>query len=75
MTVMLMTQLKNVLSIYWVNYEFRIRLGGINLIMVNIILDHDKCQGSDCGVCAYVCPTNVFSIKENKNMCKFSSVL
>lgn len=36
------------------------------LITVNIILDHDGCQGSECGACAYVCPTNVFVIKENK---------
>ena len=36
------------------------------MITVNITLDQDKCQGSDCGVCAFVCPTNVFSIKKNK---------
>lgn len=29
-------------------------------------MNSDKCQGSKCGLCAYVCPTNVFVIKENK---------
>lgn len=38
----------------------------IILILVNIILDHEHCRGSNCGACAYVCPTNVFTIKGNK---------
>ena len=38
---------------------------GVNLNLVNITLNHDKCKGSECGICAYVCPTNVFVIKNN----------
>ena len=36
------------------------------MIMVEIELDKGKCKGSECGVCAYVCPTNVFVIKNKK---------
>jgi ferredoxin len=36
----------------------------IIVIMVNITLDNDQCRGSHCGACAYICPTNVFVIKE-----------
>lgn len=43
---------------------FKIKV--IILITVNITLNHAECQGSKCGACAYVCPTNVFVIKENK---------
>ncbi len=38
----------------------------IILIIVDIKLDHDQCCGTNCGACAYVCPTNVFVIKENR---------
>jgi len=30
--------------------------------MIDIILDQNRCQGSKCGKCAYVCPNNVFTI-------------
>ena len=30
--------------------------------MIDIILDQNRCQGSKCAKCAYVCPNNVFTI-------------
>jgi NAD-dependent dihydropyrimidine dehydrogenase PreA subunit len=36
------------------------------MIMVEIALDHRKCKGKECGICAYICPTNVFAIKNNE---------
>jgi ferredoxin len=36
------------------------------MIMVDVVLDIGKCRGSKCGVCAYVCPTNVFAIKDDQ---------
>ena len=33
--------------------------------MAIIKLDHKNCEGSNCGACAYACPTNVFSIEED----------
>lgn len=41
---------------------------GVVLFMVNIILDYKICEGSKCAECAYVCPTNVFTIEKN-NIC------
>ncbi len=38
--------------------------GGIKLITVNISLDYGKCEGSGCGACACICPTNVFTINK-----------
>lgn len=32
--------------------------------MASVKLDHKNCEGSNCGACAYACPTNVFSIEE-----------
>lgn len=32
--------------------------------MIDIILDQNRCQGSKCGKCAYVCPNNVFTITD-----------
>lgn len=32
--------------------------------MIDIILDQDRCQGSKCGKCAFVCPNNVFTITD-----------
>jgi len=32
--------------------------------MALIVLDYKNCEGSKCGACAYVCPTNVFTIEE-----------
>ncbi|MCK9151955.1 4Fe-4S ferredoxin [Methanobacterium alcaliphilum] len=46
-------------------------------IIVNIQLDEDKCQGSKCGICACICPTNVFTVESDKicikspDYCKF----
>jgi ferredoxin len=46
------------------------------MILVEIAMDTGKCRGSECGACAYVCPTNVFAIKDDKvivnspNYCK-----
>ncbi len=34
-------------------------------ILVNIKLDKEKCEGSKCGACAFICPTNVFTIKDS----------
>lgn len=31
--------------------------------MMNILLDQNRCSGSECAKCAYVCPNNVFTIK------------
>ncbi|AEG19015.1 4Fe-4S dicluster domain-containing protein [Methanobacterium paludis] len=36
------------------------------MLLIDIALDHEHCEGSKCGGCAYVCPTNVFSIKKDK---------
>ncbi|MGV8143604.1 MAG: ATP-binding protein [Methanothermobacter sp.] len=33
--------------------------------MARIRLDHKNCEGSNCGACAYACPTNVFSFEED----------
>jgi ferredoxin len=33
--------------------------------MIDIILDKKLCTGSECGKCAYVCPNNVFTIKDH----------
>lgn len=30
--------------------------------MIDIILDQNRCQGSKCAKCAYVCPNNVFTV-------------
>lgn len=35
-------------------------------MMINIELDQGKCEGSKCSGCAYVCPTNVFAIKNDE---------
>jgi len=35
-------------------------------MIADIQLDHRKCKGENCGKCAYVCPTNVFTINEDK---------
>ena len=32
--------------------------------MIDIILDQNRCQGSKCAKCAYVCPNNVFTIND-----------
>ncbi|WP_100222221.1 DUF362 domain-containing protein [Methanobacterium formicicum] len=32
--------------------------------MIDIILNQNRCQGSKCGKCAYVCPNNVFTITD-----------
>lgn len=34
--------------------------------MANIRIDYKKCEGVKCSVCAYACPTNVFTIKEDE---------
>jgi NAD-dependent dihydropyrimidine dehydrogenase PreA subunit len=34
------------------------------VISVNILRDYEKCDGSKCGACACICPTNVFTIEE-----------
>jgi NAD-dependent dihydropyrimidine dehydrogenase PreA subunit len=31
--------------------------------MASIRIDDKKCEGSKCSLCAYACPTNVFSIE------------
>lgn len=33
--------------------------------MANVKIDYKKCEGIKCSVCAYACPTNVFSIEED----------
>lgn len=33
--------------------------------LANIKIDYKSCEGVKCGMCAYVCPTNVFSIEED----------
>lgn len=32
-------------------------------MIAEISLDKQRCIGSKCSLCAYVCPTNVFTIK------------
>lgn len=34
--------------------------------MANIKIDYKSCEGVKCGVCAYACPTNVFTIKKDE---------
>jgi len=53
------------------NIKNFIEKGDKFMFTVNLTLDHDECQGSECEACAYVCPTNVFVIKENK-ICVYS---
>ncbi|PKL66945.1 MAG: ferredoxin [Methanobacteriales archaeon HGW-Methanobacteriales-1] len=31
--------------------------------MIQIIVDSNKCEGSKCGTCACICPTNVFTVQ------------
>lgn len=33
--------------------------------MANIKIDYKNCEGSKCSLCAYACPTNVFSIEKD----------
>ncbi|HTX60934.1 MAG TPA: 4Fe-4S binding protein [Methanobacterium sp.] len=33
--------------------------------MVRIMIEKKLCEGSNCGACAYACPTNVFCIEED----------
>ena len=33
--------------------------------MINIILDEKLCIGSKCSKCAYVCPSNVFTTRDD----------
>ena len=33
--------------------------------MINIILDQKLCIGSKCSKCAYVCPNNVFTTRDD----------
>lgn len=33
--------------------------------MASIKLDYQSCEGAKCGECAYVCPTNVFTIERD----------
>jgi NAD-dependent dihydropyrimidine dehydrogenase PreA subunit len=35
------------------------------LITVNILMDYKKCEGSKCGACAFICPTNVFTLEDS----------
>ncbi|MGO9388489.1 MAG: 4Fe-4S ferredoxin [Methanobacterium sp.] len=32
--------------------------------MAQILLNYKNCDGSTCGACAYICPTNVFTIEK-----------
>ncbi len=32
-------------------------------MIISIKIDPDRCQGSSCGACACICPTNVFTIE------------
>ncbi len=32
-------------------------------MIIHIIVDPDKCEGSKCGACACICPTNVFTLE------------
>lgn len=53
-------QFKNVQNIYWTSRaeeEYR--------LSVNIRINQSKCKGAECGICAYICPTNVFSLEGN----------
>lgn len=40
---------------------------GDDRLMAYIKIDYKNCEGSKCSLCAYACPTNVFSI-ENGNI-------
>lgn len=54
--------LKNVRNIYWAKSIKEEKF----LIQANIKIDHSNCTGSECGTCAYVCPTNVFTLEGSK---------
>lgn len=30
-----------------------------------VSINHKNCKGSKCAACAYICPTNVFTIEKN----------
>jgi ferredoxin len=36
------------------------------LIQNNIKVNYSNCKGSKCGKCAYICPTNVFTLEGNE---------
>ncbi len=48
--------------------------------MVKIIIDHDKCDGAECGECVDVCPMEVLIIDgdkiaiQNKEECSLCEV-
>jgi len=48
--------------------------------MVKIEIDHDKCESSDCGECADVCPMDVLVLEgdkiviQNKEECSLCEV-
>ncbi|MGL4669916.1 MAG: 4Fe-4S dicluster domain-containing protein [Methanobacteriaceae archaeon] len=38
--------------------------------MTKIEIDHDKCEGSECGECVDVCPTEVLVLEGDKVVIK-----
>jgi len=34
--------------------------------MVKVVIDHEKCEGADCGECAEVCPLEVLVVEGDK---------
>jgi len=54
--------LKNVQNIYLVKSPENEKI----LLQAEIKVNYHKCKGSKCGICAYICPTNVFTLEGDR---------